>query len=105
MGIKTLSIGIVLSYGACGLGFAQNAGINQPDSDNSAVLDVTSIERGLLVPRMTTAERNAIGGPAESLLIYNTTTQCFKAYNATTSTWVASSCIGCMPPASLVAAL
>ncbi|MCX7954021.1 MAG: fibronectin type III domain-containing protein, partial [Bacteroidales bacterium] len=47
---------------------------------------------------MTTAQRNAISNPANSLLIYNTSTECFEAYNATTSTWVQIACIGCQLP-------
>lgn len=42
------------------------------DPDNSAMLDVKSTEKGLLLPRMTTQERNAISSPADGLLIFNT---------------------------------
>jgi hypothetical protein len=40
--------------------------------DNSAMLDVSSIVKGLLVPRMTEAQKNAITSPATGLLIYQT---------------------------------
>ncbi|MGC9331126.1 MAG: FISUMP domain-containing protein [Bacteroidales bacterium] len=103
LGIEMLSIGILLSFAACNVGFAQNVGINQPNPDNSAVLDVTSTERGLLVPRMTTTERDAITTPANSLLIFNTTTQCYEGYNAPSSTWVAFGCIGCTVPSGVTA--
>lgn len=63
-------------------------------ADGSAMLEVKSTDKGLLLPRMTTAERNAIISPANSLLIFNTTTKCFEAYNATSSTWVNFGCIG-----------
>jgi hypothetical protein len=80
--------------------FSQNVGINATGSlpDNSALLDLSSTERGLLVPRMTTTERDAITTPANSLLIFNTTTQCYEGYNAPSSTWVAFGCIGCTVP-------
>jgi uncharacterized protein (TIGR02145 family) len=68
----------------------------------SAMLDVKSTDKGLLFPRMTTTERNAIASPANSLLIFNTTTQCFEAWYAAGSNWVAFGCIGCTsltPPA------
>lgn len=42
----------------------------------SAVLDITSTNKGLLMPRMTEAQRNAIGSPADGLMIYNTTSGC-----------------------------
>jgi hypothetical protein len=40
----------------------------------SAALTVTSTTQGLLFPRMTTAERDAISAPAAGLVIYNTST-------------------------------
>src|SRR5258705_7796420 len=38
----------------------------------SSQLDITSTTRGLLVPRMTNAQRTAIASPAEGLLVYQT---------------------------------
>jgi len=59
---------------------------------------------GLLIPRMTTAERDAITSPIpESLLIYNTTTQCFEAWNNTTTSWVPIGCNSCQLPGSFLA--
>jgi hypothetical protein len=40
--------------------------------DNSAMLDVKSTTKGMLVPRMTAAERNLISNPAKGLLIFCT---------------------------------
>ncbi len=40
--------------------------------DNSAMLDVKSTTRGFLAPRMTLAQRNAIGNPATGLVIFQT---------------------------------
>lgn len=45
--------------------------------DASATLEVTggaANNKGLLLPRLTTVQRNAIANPAKGLLIYNTTT-------------------------------
>lgn len=47
-------------------------GINTTNPDPSASLDIESTESGVLIPRMTTAERNAIVDPAHSLLVYDT---------------------------------
>jgi hypothetical protein len=38
----------------------------------SSVLDVKSISKGFLAPRMTTAQRIAVSSPAEGLLVYQT---------------------------------
>lgn len=50
-----------------------------------AVVNIISTSKGILVPRMTTTQRNAIGSPSTSLLIYNTTTTQYELY--TGSTW------------------
>lgn len=42
--------------------------------DASAALDVTSTTGGLLFPRMTGTQRDAISSPANGLVLYNTTT-------------------------------
>ena len=81
--------------------FSQGVGINIAGSPSNpkAILDVDvagmSSKAGILFPRITTAERNAITAPIpESLLIYNTDTHCFEAnYN---SNWVAFGCINCL---------
>jgi hypothetical protein len=53
------------------ISYAQ-VGINTDNSvpDPSAMLDVKSTTKGLLVPRMTIAERNAISSPAKGLLVF-----------------------------------
>jgi hypothetical protein len=57
-----------------GTTMAQNVGINETgkNPDNSAMVDIESTTRGLLIPRLTKIQRNAIPGPAEGLLIYQT---------------------------------
>ncbi len=51
---------------------AQNVGIGTTTPDVSAQLDINSISRGVLVPRMTQEQRNAIASPATGLLIFQT---------------------------------
>lgn len=43
--------------------------------------------RGVLLPRMTTAQRNDIDNPANGLLIYNTDVGQFQYYNGGTFSW------------------
>jgi hypothetical protein len=40
--------------------------------DNSSMLEIQSDSKGLLIPRMTTAQRGLISAPAEGLLVYDT---------------------------------
>jgi hypothetical protein len=54
--------------------------------DNSAMLDVKSTNRGMLVPRMTTAQRTAIASPASGLLVFDNTSGSFWFYSA--GSWV-----------------
>jgi len=51
--------------------FAQ-VGINTSSPHESAALDITSTTRGLLVPRMTNVERQAISNPAAGLQVFVT---------------------------------
>lgn len=48
----------------------------------SAGLDVDFTNKGFLLPRLSTAQRNNINSPAVGLVIYNTTTQCVESYFA-----------------------
>jgi hypothetical protein len=45
-------------------------GINNENPDASAALDITSTTGGLLVPRMTAADRDAITTPSQGLIIF-----------------------------------
>ncbi|MEW6210918.1 MAG: ubiquitin-activating E1 FCCH domain-containing protein [Acidobacteriota bacterium] len=49
----------------------------------SALFTMVSTTKGLLPPRMTTTERDAISTPDEGLTIYNTTTKAPEFYNGT----------------------
>ncbi len=51
--------------------------------DESAQFEVRSSSKGILIPRMTTGERDIIVNPENSLLIYNTDTSCFNFYKNT----------------------
>jgi len=51
---------------------AQNVGVNTSTPDASAMLDVVSTTSGVLVPRLSMAQRDLIASPATSLLIYQT---------------------------------
>ena len=48
----------------------------------SAAMDIQSTIKGLLIPRMTTTNRDAISSPATGLQVYNTTTNDLNIYNS-----------------------
>ncbi|MEM8526919.1 MAG: tail fiber protein [Bacteroidota bacterium] len=54
--------------------------VDNAEPDASAMLDVSSTDKGLLIPRMTTEERDAIQNPSEGLMIFNTEDDCFNYY-------------------------
>lgn len=49
---------------------------------SSSILDLTSTTKGLLPPRMTNTQRDAISSPAAGLGIYNTTTGKYNLFNS-----------------------
>lgn len=84
------------------IAFSQGTAINGSGNppDPSAGLDVNFADRGVLVPRITDAQRNAIVNPAEGLLIFNTTTKCFNVYK--NSVWF-EICGNCIAPNTPIA--
>ena len=59
-------------------------GILQTSVIPSAVVAITSTDRGFLPPRMTTTQRNAIASPAAGLVVYDNTDNKHYGYNGTT---------------------
>lgn len=55
----------------------------------SAILEMRSTNKGMLPPRMTTAQINAISGPTKGLMAYDTDLNCLKTYDG--SKW---ECLG-----------
>ncbi len=62
---------------------AQNISINANGAaaDTSSILDITSTNSGLLIPRMSSAQRDSILLPANALQLFNTTTKALNIYN------------------------
>ncbi len=71
------------------MAFAQNnVGIGTSSPDQSAILDLSSPDKGLLVPRLTTSQRLAIMNPANSLLVFDTNVGCFYYWNQVNVQWI-----------------
>ena len=64
-----------------------NADNSSPDS--SAMLDVQSTNKGMLIPRMSNDEMLHISSPAEGLLVYNKDNKAFYYYD--NSNWILAS--------------
>ncbi len=60
---------------------AQSVGINNPNPDPSAALDITSNQKGLLIPRMSLQQRDAILNPAQGLMVFVTNDTSFYYFN------------------------
>ncbi|WP_449401344.1 hypothetical protein [Chryseobacterium wanjuense] len=71
-----------------------NIGVGTPTPSSSAILDLTSNNKGFLPPRLTTAQRDAINPKPAGLVVYNTTNNCLEFWNS--ATWV-STCGGTAP--------
>ncbi len=81
-------------------------GIGTPTPNNKSILDIESKTKGVLMPRLTTSERDAINPESSSdpngvdgLLIYNTDTDCYNYWNRATLSWVSmcQSTVTCDP--------
>jgi uncharacterized protein (TIGR02145 family) len=63
--------------------------------DGSALLEVQSGTGGVLLPRMTQAQRDGIASPATGLILYNTSTRCLEVNVGTTTAaeWARLNCL------------
>lgn len=86
--ILTLIIITIFSNGLFGqINFEQSTSINQDGTNphSSAILDLKSTEKGMLIPRMTSTQRFAISA-TEGLMVYDTDKESFWYHNGTA--WV-----------------
>lgn len=73
--VNTTQLVVDTSAAAVGIGTAGPAA--------SALLDLTSTAKGLLPPRMTTAQRNGIGSPIAGLVVFNSDTAALNIHDGT----------------------
>jgi len=71
--LGNLSVTRVTTYGSVGIG------TTSPNS--AAALEISSTSKALLLPRMTTVQRDAIASPVAGLILYNTTDNKVQFYN------------------------
>lgn len=82
---------LILSCSLIALAFfskAQSVAVNTDGStaNASSIFDVKSTNKGMLIPRMTSAQRTAIASPALGLLVFDTDTKTIWAFNGITWT-------------------
>ncbi|WP_415325843.1 hypothetical protein [Chryseobacterium sp. MMS23-Vi53] len=63
----------------------KNVGIGTTDPNSSAILELSSTNRGFLPPRMTTAQRDALNPKPAGIMIYNTSVNIMQYWNG--SSW------------------
>ena len=84
MKLRLYTFAIILCAGIFTAHAQNNVGINTNTPDASAALDISSTTQGVLVPRMTKAQRDIIATPATGLLVYQTdNTPGFYFFNGT----------------------
>ena len=85
--LATLLVLLLTSFGTVKIA-AQSMGISSTSitPDASSIVEIRSTTKGLLIPRMTAAERDLISLPANGLMIYNTSSSNLNLYNGVT--WV-----------------
>ena len=59
----------------------KNVGIGTSNPDPSAILDISSTDKGILIPRLNSAQITAINTPGEGLMVYNLDSNCYFYYN------------------------
>ncbi|AEW00553.1 hypothetical protein A4D02_24795 [Niastella koreensis] len=72
---------LLFMYTATAQGVAVNTDGSVPDA--TALLDVKSSTKGLLIPRMTSIQRTGIATPATGLIVFDTDTNNFWYFNGT----------------------
>ncbi|MFT5859229.1 MAG: hypothetical protein ACI865_001329 [Flavobacteriaceae bacterium] len=95
--LNFVSIILLVLLSTASMAQQNNVGINTNTPDPSAVLHLESDSQGLLVPTLTTLQRDAILAPATGLIIYNTDDNQEEIYNGTC--WIPSylkTCDDCM---------
>lgn len=70
--LTTFIISVIISNAQTGNTEGVSIAPNVTPPHHSAMLDVSSTDKGVLIPRMTESDKNAIPSPKESLLIYQT---------------------------------
>jgi hypothetical protein len=86
--LNLIAAAVILVLFSSNIIHAQSMGISNAaiTPDPSSILEMRTTDKGILIPRMTTIERDGITSPATGLMLYNTNTNQYNFYNG--SAWV-----------------
>jgi hypothetical protein len=74
-----------------GIGTFETINQNWPSNIQNGILALDSKNKGFVISRMTTSERNLLN-PVAGMFIYNTTANCFQLYNGTNWNCISPTC-------------
>jgi hypothetical protein len=87
---------------ANGMIVSGRVGIGTSSPSSSAALDLSNTSNlGLLTPRMTALQINAIASPANGLIVYNTNSNCYQFYTTSPAGWNDIACPCSSAPSAL----
>jgi hypothetical protein len=81
--MKSIIIGVLVF---CAANLSAQVGIGTSVPDNSAMLDVTASDKGVLFPRLSSTQRAAIVAPATGLHVFDTNSNSLWYFNG--SVWI-----------------
>ena len=83
---QAIILAIVLSQ--CQLVQSQKAGVGTNEPDASSILELKSNQQGILIPRMTTQERDAILNPVNGLMVFNLSYRNIDVFDSLSQEWI-----------------
>lgn len=86
--ILSLAFSLILAIGSESLLAQVKIGDNPLSINSSSILEIEDTTRGVLMPRMTQAQRDAINTPPNGLMVYNTTNSTIDIYQV--DQWVST---------------
>ena len=72
----------------CSKVVVSQVGIGTTSPNTNSMLDVTATDKGILIPRLTTAQINAIALPSQSLMVFNTDVNLYYYYSTSSNAWM-----------------
>ena len=79
--MKQFNLTIFLIIGIFFCASAQSVGIGISDPDSSAALHIQSSDQGIMIPSLSSTNRNNISNPLKGLLVFDSTANAFYYYN------------------------